>query len=111
MSLWSRIANVFRAGRVGRELDEELQFHVDERIGELMAAGVTRDAAAREVARRFGSPLRLREQSLDVKLLPWLDSITRDVRLAVRMLQKDAVVTGAAVVSLALALGACVAAF
>jgi putative ABC transport system permease protein len=111
MSLWSRIANVFRAGRVERELDEELQFHVDERIRELTAAGVTREAAAREVARRFGSPLRLREQSLDVKLLPWLDSITRDVRLAVRMLRKDAVVTGAAVVSLALALGACVAAF
>ena len=72
---------------------------------------MTREAAAREVARRFGSPLRLREESLDVKLLPWLDSMIRDARLGVRMLRKDAVVTGAAVVSLSLALGACVAAF
>jgi predicted permease len=111
MSLWSRLANVFRAGRVERELDEELQFHLDERIRELTATGMTREAAAREVARRFGSPLRVREQSLDVKLLPWLDSMMRDVRLGVRMLRKDAVVTGAAVVSLSLALGACVAAF
>ena len=63
------------------------------------------------MARRFGSPLRLREQSLDVKLLPWLDSIARDVRLGARMLRKNAVVTAAAVVSLSLALGACVAAF
>ena len=111
MSMWSRLTNVFRSGRVERELDEELQFHVDERIRELTAAGMTPEAAAREVARRFGSPLRLREQSLDVKLLPWLDSLVRDVRLGVRMLRKDAVVTGAAVVSLSLALGACVAAF
>ena len=112
MSLWSRLTNVFRSGRVERELDEELQFHIDERIRELTAAGDdARGGAAREVARRFGSPLRLREQSLDVKLLPWLDSLVRDVRLGVRMLRKNAVVTGAAVVSLSLALGACVAAF
>lgn len=111
MSLWSRLANVFRAGRVEGELDEELQFHVDERIRELTATGMTREAAAREVARRFGSPLRLREESREIKLLPWLDSMVRDVRLGVRMLRKDAVVTGAAVASLSLALGACVAAF
>ena len=40
-----------------------------------------------------------------------LDSLIRDVRLAVRMLRKNAVVTAAAVASLSLALGACVAAF
>jgi putative ABC transport system permease protein len=111
MSWWSRVANVFRSERVQRELDEELQFHMDERIRELTDTGMTRAAAAREVARRFGSPLRLREQSLDVKLLPWLDSIVRDVCLGARMLRKNAVVTGAALVSLALALGAAVAAF
>jgi putative ABC transport system permease protein len=111
MSLWSRLANVFRAGRVQRELDEELQFHIDERIRELTDLGMPREAAAREVARRFGSPLRLREKSLDIKLLPWLDSVVRDVRLGLRVQRKDAVVTAAAVLSLALALGACVAAF
>ncbi len=111
MSWWSRLANVLRSDNVQRELDEELQFHVEERIRELTARGMTRDAAAREVARRFGSPLRLREQSLDIKLLPWLDSLARDLKLGVRMLRKHAVVTAAAVMSLAMALGACVAAF
>jgi len=111
MSLWSRLANVFRTGRMERELDEELQFHIDERIRELTATGMTREAAAEQVGRRFGSRLRLREQSRDVKLLPWLDSLVRDVRLGVRMLRRHAMVTCAAVVSLALALGASVAAF
>ena len=111
MSWMSRLGNVFRSGRVQAELDEELQYHMDERIRELTDAGMTRAVATAEVARRFGSPLRLRERSLDVKLLPWLDSLGRDVRLGARMLRKNAVVTSAAVVSLSLALGACVAAF
>jgi putative ABC transport system permease protein len=111
MSWMSRLANVFRSGKVQAELDEELQFHMEERVRELTESGMTPQAAAAEVARRFGSPLRLREQSLDVKLLPWLDSLGRDIRLGARMLRKNAVVTAAAVVSLSLALGACVAAF
>jgi predicted permease len=44
-------------------------------------------------------------------LLSWLDSLVRDVRLGARMLRKNALVTGAAIVSLSLALGACLAAF
>src|SRR5687768_9957973 len=111
MSWMSRLANVLRSGKLQAELDEELQFHMDARIRELTDSGMTRAAAAAEVARRFGSPLRLREQSLEVKLLPWLDSLGRDLRLGARMLRKNAVVTAAAVLSLSLALGACVAAF
>lgn len=111
MSWWSRLTNVFTAGRLERELDEELQFHRDERIRELMAGGLSREAATSAVARRFGNPLLLREQSRDVKLFPWLDSLIRDVRQGVRALIKHCAVTGASVLSLALALGACVAAF
>ena len=111
MSAWSRLLNVFRSGRLERDLDEELQFHFEERVRELTASGMTRAAATAEVSRRFGNPLRLREESRDVKLLPWLDSLIRDVRLGLRMLRKNAAVTGASVVSLALALGACLAAF
>lgn len=48
---------------------------------------------------------------IDVKLLPWLDSLVRDARLAARMLRKNAMVSGAAIVSLAMALGGCLAAF
>src|SRR5918994_623291 len=111
MSLWSRAANVFRSGRVQRDLDDELQFHLEERTRALIAAGMTPEAAAREAARRFGNPLQLREESLDVKLLPSLESLGRDVLLATRMLRKNAGVTAAALISLSLALGACVAAF
>jgi predicted permease len=111
MSWWTRLGNVTRTSRVDRELDEELQFHIDERIAALMAEGLTREEATARVRRRFGNHLRWREQSRDVKLLPWLDSLLRDVRMGARMLWKHPAVTIAAVLSLSLALGASVAAF
>ncbi len=111
MSLWSRLANVVRPGRVDRDLDAELRFHLESRIDALVAEGVSRDEAARRAARRFGNPARWREQSRDLKLMPWLDSLVRDVRFGARALRRSAIVTAAAVSSLSLAIGACVAAF
>jgi putative ABC transport system permease protein len=111
MSWWSRLSNVFRPDRVDDDLSDELRFHLEERTRELMASGMAAHEAAAAAARRLGNPVRWREQSRDVKLLPWLDSIVRDSRLGMRMLRKNAVVTAAAVLSLGLALGACVAAF
>lgn len=111
MSWWSRVANVFRADVLGRELDDELQFHLDERVRALVEDGMSQEEAAAQVRRRFGRSLRLREESRDVKFVPWLDAFVRDLRLGVRTLRKDALVSATAVVSLALALGACVAAF
>jgi putative ABC transport system permease protein len=111
MSWWSRIGNVARTSRVDRDLSEELQFHEDEAIEALVAEGVSREEATARVRRKFGNPLRWREQSRDVKLLPWLDSLVRDLRMGGRMLRKHPAVTLAAVLSLSLALGASVAAF
>ena len=111
MSWLSRIANAFRSSGVDRALDEEITFHIDSRIADLVAGGMTRDRAEALARRQFGNRLRLREQSRDVKLLPWLDSLVRDVRLGARMLRKNGLVTAAAILSLSLALGACMAAF
>jgi len=111
VSWLSRMANVFRSSGTDRALDDEITFHIESRIADLVAAGMTRDDAQALARRQFGNRLRLREESRDVKLLPRLDSLVRDVRLASRMLRKNRLVTAAAIVSLSLALGACMAAF
>jgi hypothetical protein len=67
--------------------------------------------AAREARRRLGNEWQVREASRDVKLLPWLDTVVRDVRYGSRMLCKSPLVTVAAILSLALAIGACTAAY
>ncbi|HEY3739570.1 MAG TPA: ABC transporter permease [Bryobacteraceae bacterium] len=104
MSLWSRIANALRGGdRINREIDEELQTHIDEAI----AHG--RDAA--RVQNSFGSALRHREASRDIRALAWLDSLRADAIFGLRRLMQTKVTSAAAILSLALAIGACTSAF
>jgi predicted permease len=106
MSWLSRFSNVFRGSKVNRDLDDELRFHIEQRAAELARRGMTRLEAAREAQRMLGSSLRARESSRDVKLLPWLESLVRDVRFGLRVLRNSPVVTAAAVGSLALAIAA-----
>jgi hypothetical protein len=72
MSWLSRLINVFRAAAVNRDLDEELRFHLDARVDELMRQGLTPADAEARAARQLGNVVRLREQSHEVKLVPWL---------------------------------------
>jgi predicted permease len=111
VSRLSRIANIFRIGRVERELDEELRFHIEERARQLVAEGLSDVEAQREARRRLGNASALRERSRDVKLVAGLDALVRDLRFGIRLLRRDWVVSLAAVASLGLAIGACTAAF
>jgi hypothetical protein len=71
MSLWSRIANVFRSDRLNQEIDEELKSHVEEAI----ANGRDPD----EIRKAFGVSARYREESRDFRLLGCLDSVRTDL--------------------------------
>lgn len=103
MSYWSRIVNVFRSDRVNREIEEELRAHMEEAIAE------GRDPE--EVRRSFGEPLHLREASRDARIANWLDSVRADVVFGWRQLRRNRVASAAAILSLALAIGACSSAF
>jgi putative ABC transport system permease protein len=97
MSVWSRFANLFRTERLRREIDEELEAHLQEAIDE------GRDPE--QVRTAFGSLLRHREQSRDVKLFVWIDSLRADLIFGWRQLCKRPATSIAAVLSLALAMG------
>src|SRR5712692_35159 len=98
MSFWSRIANVARSDRLSREIDEELQSHLADAIEH------GRDPV--EARKAFGSPLRMREESRDVRLIAWLDSLRADAVFGWRQILKKKGTSAAAILSLALALGA-----
>ena len=61
--------------------------------------------------RTFGSQLRFRQQSRDASVVAWLDCLRADLVFGWRQLLKRKVTTAAAVLSLALAIGACTSAF
>ena len=103
MSLWSRISNALRGERLNGEIDEELQSHIEEAI----ASG--RDPS--EARRAFGSTLHAREASHGIRAAGWLESLLADGKFGWRQLYRNKVTTAAAVLSLALGIGSCVAAF
>jgi predicted permease len=103
MSLWSRISNAVRGERLNSEIDEELHSHIEEAI----ASG--RDP--NEAHRAFGSVLRARESSHGIRVAGGLESLLADVRFGWRQLCCNKVTSTAAVLSLALGIGSCVAAF
>jgi putative ABC transport system permease protein len=103
MSLWSRIGNLFRSNSLSRDIDEEIESHIAEAIEQ------GRDPV--EARRAFGSALRVREESRDIRLVGWLDSLRADAVFGWRQLKKKKVTSAAAIISLALAIGACTSAF
>jgi putative ABC transport system permease protein len=111
MSWISRLSNVFSARRLDAQLDEEFRSHLEERIEHLVAGGMERTEAERFARRQFGNRVLLREESHEAKTALWLESAFQDIRFGCRVLWKDRTAMGAAVLSLALALGACSTAF
>ncbi|MGO9255953.1 MAG: ADOP family duplicated permease [Bryobacteraceae bacterium] len=103
MSLWSRIANALHGDRLSREIDEEIRSHIEDAIGD------GRDLA--EARRAFGSVLSTREECRDGRIVQWLESLRADTVFGWRQLVKRKVTSAAAVLSLALAIGACTSAF
>ncbi|HET9086459.1 MAG TPA: ADOP family duplicated permease [Acidobacteriaceae bacterium] len=103
MSFWSRISNAVCGERLNREIEEELQLHIEEAI----ASG--RDPG--EAHRAFGSSLHAREASHSIRAFGWLESLLSDVSFGWRQLRRHRITSVAAVLSLALGIGSCVAAF
>jgi hypothetical protein len=103
MSLWSRVANLFRDDRLNSEIDEELESHIREAIEDGVDPAKARKA--------FGPVLRRREESRDIRLISWLDSIRADTIFGWRQLKKKKATSVAAILSLALGIGACTSAF
>lgn len=103
MSIWLRLANLFRTDSLHGEIDEELTGHIQEALQE------GRDPD--EVRKSFGSLLRYRDQSRDVRLVTWIDSLRADLIFGWRQLVKRPATSMAAILSLALAIGSCTAVF
>ena len=67
MSWISRIANAFRSEQTAADLDDELQFHLDQRTDDFVRDGMPRNEAQLAARRELGNPLLVRESSYEVK--------------------------------------------
>jgi predicted permease len=102
---------LFRRARVERELDEELQFHLEQDIAEHVAAGRTPEEARAEALRAFGGVMSTKEACRESLGLRLVDSLCYDVFHTARTLLRQPLFTLVVIASLALGIGANAAVF
>jgi len=106
VSLLRRVANLFHRPRLDGEVDDELQSHIEMRMEDNIAAGMSPEEARRDALLRFGSPTATKERVVGADAALRLESIWSDIRYGLRILRKNPGFTAVAAISLALAIGA-----
>ncbi|HEY7113761.1 MAG TPA: ABC transporter permease [Thermoanaerobaculia bacterium] len=100
-----KLKAIFRRGRAEQELDEELQFHLDRKIEEGVAEGLSPETARLRALRAMGGLDQRKEQIRDTRGIHWLTDFLDDVRYAFRSLRRAPGLSAFVVVTIALGIG------
>lgn len=102
----SYLGALFRRSRLESDMDREMRLHLELYYDDLVRSGISPDEARRRAGAQFGSLERMKEECRESRGLAWSDEFVRNVRYAVRTLRRSPAFTLAAILTLALCIGA-----
>lgn len=100
-----RLRSILRGGQVEQELDEELRFHLQHKIEEGIANGLSAKEARDAAMRAMGGLEQRKEEMRDMRRIHWLTDFLDDVRYAIRSLRRSAGLASFIAITLALGIG------
>jgi predicted permease len=105
-SFFRKFGWLAQRGHKEAELQEELQFHLDEDAEEYRADGLEADAARRTARRELGNLTRVREDTRAAWTWTFVEQLGQDLSYAWRVLAASKAFSALAILSLALGIGA-----
>jgi predicted permease len=102
-ALWMRARHLLQ---MHDDFDAELESHLALHTEDGVRAGLSRDEARRQALIKLGGVEQTRQAYRERRTLPWIESLLRDLRYALRTLAKHPGVTATAILSIGLGIGA-----
>src|SRR5580765_8425777 len=105
-SVGARLRGLLHRRQLEAEMDEELRSHLELAAEENLREGLPPDEAWRAAKQRLGGMEQAKEAYRDASGFPRLESWVRDIQFSLRLMQQRPGFTAAAVLTLALGIGA-----